>query len=79
MDIHDDLRAAWVTINATPDGELKTKMLEQFDALPPGVTADQLLAARKQWRIDPHAETADRLKWTAFFREHYQRVIQMAR
>jgi len=45
MDIHDDLRAAWVTINHTPDGELKTKMLEQFDALPPGVTADELVAA----------------------------------
>ncbi|MHB1157319.1 MAG: ABC transporter substrate-binding protein [Phycisphaerales bacterium] len=77
MDIHDDLRAAWVTINNTPDGELKTKMLEQFDTLP--FTADELVAARKQWKLDPHAETADRLKWTAFFRDHYQKVIHMAR
>lgn len=77
MDIHDDLRAAWVAINNTPEGELKNRMLAEFDALP--FTSEQLVAARSAWKADPHAETADRLRWTAYFRAQYQKVVAMSR
>jgi len=35
MDIHDDLKAAWKTINETDDPTLKAKMLVAFDKTPP--------------------------------------------
>jgi len=71
IDVHDDLQAAWQTLNATPDDDpRKAKMLELFDAMPPELTLtwpDAQLAA--QWHeaiADPthprHEEAATHLE-----------------
>jgi len=76
MDIHEELRAAWRAILDTEDPDRRQQMLESFDALP--FTEAELLAAPGRWADDPHAQTADRLAWTAFFRGQYRKVVELA-
>ncbi|QNN22404.1 ABC transporter substrate-binding protein [Planctomycetales bacterium ZRK34] len=76
MDVHDQLKAAWSAIQNTDDLAFRAELLEDFDALP--FTQEELLAAPARWKKDPAAKTEDRLAWTAFFREKYEKIITKA-
>ncbi len=85
MDVHDDLKAAWLTIIKTDDDHLRKQMLIEFDKLPEFETTDGtrvftskgINLARKRWKKIPHAADEDRLKWTKFFREQYLKIAAM--
>lgn len=108
IDLHDDLVAAWRTINATPDGPKKQQMLELFDAMPEQLTIDwpsedieanwaviindpqdprhatvveTLKAFKNKLRGDRNASHMDKLRqklqWTLFFRDNYQKIVEL--
>jgi spermidine/putrescine-binding protein len=77
MDVHDQLKGAWKAIQSTDDLAFRAELLEDFDALP--FTQQELLAAPARWKADPAAKTADRLAWTAFFREKYEKIVAKAK
>ncbi|MBI1372426.1 MAG: extracellular solute-binding protein [Phycisphaera sp.] len=77
IDIHDDLRDAWRTINQTTDEAQRAEMLKLFDAMP--LTSDELLARKAEWKKNPDTQIADRLAWTTFYRDNYRRIVEMGR
>jgi ABC-type Fe3+ transport system substrate-binding protein len=77
IDIHDELREAWQTINGTDDPAKRAAMEKLFDELP--FTVEELLKATARWKSDKHAEAEDRLAWTRFFRERYRRISGMVK
>jgi ABC-type thiamine transport system substrate-binding protein len=73
MDVHDELKTAWNAILAVENPQLREPMLERFDALP--FTSDELLAARQTWKLDERQEVLDRIRWTKFFAENYEAIV----
>ena len=76
MDQHERLKAAWATIRAEKDPTKRAAMEAVFDELP--FTMQELGAASGRWKAERDAKTEDRLAWTRFFAERYERVIEMA-
>ncbi len=77
MDIHDEVKAAWRAMLNEHGLDKLQAMVELFDAMPfEDETA--LFAAAERWRDDPAAEEADRLAWTAFFREKYRKIVEIS-
>jgi len=77
IDIHDDLKAAWATINATENAALRAEMIGLFDAMP--VTAEELIERQSLWKKNHDLVLEDRLAWTKFFRVNYRRIVEMSR
>jgi hypothetical protein len=67
------LKTAWNAILAVENPQLREPMLERFDALP--FTSDELLAARQTWKLDERQEVLDRIRWTKFFAENYEAIV----
>lgn len=76
MHQHAHLKRAWRAIRETDDPAKRRQMEAIFDELP--FTQEELLAAPARWKADRRAKTEDRLAWTRFFAERYDRVIEMA-
>lgn len=77
MDVHEDLRTAWMAICREKDAARRDSMITLFDRLP--FTQEELLGSPARWKSDPDAQTNDRLAWTQFFRDNYHEIIGMAR
>lgn len=76
MDQHAHLKRAWRAIGSTDDPAKRREMEAIFDEMP--FTVEELLASPKRWKADRESKTRDRLAWTRFFAERYDRVIEMA-
>ncbi|MCG3138874.1 MAG: hypothetical protein HJJLKODD_02744 [Phycisphaerae bacterium] len=76
IDVHTELRAAWLAILEEDNPTIREQMITRFDALP--FTSDELLAAGKRWKGDPQTQLDDRLNWTRFFLKNYREVIALA-
>lgn len=91
IDTHHELQEAWRAINEAgvshPDYE---DMMAIFHSMPDVKTMDgdlvsldspaHLKAIQDRWRADPTGREAelDRIAWTAFFRDNYRRIVEMA-
>lgn len=85
IDVHDELRAAWRAILRTSaDHPHRNEMLALFDQMPVELTLDpaddmEAFRARLNERYrDPDRMLTDRIAWTLFFRNNYQRIVELA-
>lgn len=90
IDVHGDMKTAWDAMNATREaGESETlaEMEWLFYAMPTHVTPEgeelefneaNYRAIREDWRDDEMAPEY-RIRYTRFFRENYERIVDMGK
>lgn len=81
IDVHEDLVAAWETINRTPRNDPRRARMEAlFDDMPPMLRGD-VMAVADRWDAkkggDPDQKLRDQAAWTQFFRARYRQVVAM--